>query len=231
MANIRARVSSEEDIKVKKRTKTLPVIEVDEIEAESERIERETACGIDPARPGPRLFSRFGPQEKIRLVMRRQKDRSPKAQRGTAAVRATFNALKKRTVLSEDELQELTFASTLPAKLRETLVSFVIVAGKEHSGPMEEGEEAFWISKFRHPGPWPSFFGRDYWPSTNAVSIQAGISKATARRGLRELILLGVLVPKYPANSYVLGFGLRHTATYVLNLGALSHKEPTARIA
>ena len=60
-------------VKMKKKKQEIPVIEVDEIEADSERIERETARGIDPTRPGPKLFSRFGPQQKIRLVMRREK--------------------------------------------------------------------------------------------------------------------------------------------------------------
>jgi hypothetical protein len=48
----------------KKKKRRLPVVEVDEIESDSERIERETACGLDPRRPGSGLFSRFGPQQK-----------------------------------------------------------------------------------------------------------------------------------------------------------------------
>jgi hypothetical protein len=221
---------------MKKPNKGVPVIEVDEIESESERIERETALGIDPNRPGPPLFSRFRPQQKICLVMTRQKEQTPEGgdleessesaplKREYPMKAATFNALKKRAVLSENELRDLARASTLPGKLREMLVSFVVVAGLEDSYT-ELSDEDFWRSKFRRPGPWPSFRGKEYWPSTNAVSIQEGISKATARRGIRDLVELGVLIPKYPANSYVPGFGLRYTATYVLNLKALSHRK------
>jgi len=57
---------------MKKKREKPPVTEVDEIESNSERIEREPACGIHPERPGPRPLARFFPQQKVRLVMRRQ---------------------------------------------------------------------------------------------------------------------------------------------------------------
>jgi hypothetical protein len=63
---------------VKKKAKKVPVIEVDEIEAESGRIDRETANGIDPKHPGPRLFCSFFPAQEIRLVMRRQEGKKNK---------------------------------------------------------------------------------------------------------------------------------------------------------
>ena len=121
--------------------------------------------------------------------------------------KATFNKLKKRRGLSEDERRQLIDASNLTLNARNVLASFVTVAGKE-------GLE-----------PWFSRFGMDYWPSIDAVSFEARVCQRTARTHLHELVALGILVPKYRANSNVPGFGNRRPVTYSLNLRALRPRE------
>jgi hypothetical protein len=137
--------------------------------------------------------------------------------------KSIFNEWKKQqpTDLSRNQLEDLIWSSTLNVSERNTLAAFVTVAAKEASGPTEQDHEEFWLSIFGSR-PWVSFFGLDYWPSTKAVSIEAGISHRTAVRRIHALVDHGVLIPKHPANSYVPGFGFRNRATYIVNLRALS---------
>lgn len=64
--------------------------------------------------------------------------------------------------------------------------------------------------------------GPDFWASTFAISVEAGgkegrHSYRTVQRHIDQLERLRVLKKKHEANSYVDGFGMRRTATYVLH--------------
>jgi hypothetical protein len=62
--------------------------------------------------------------------------------------KATLNKLKRRRGLSEDERRQLIDASNLMLNERNVLASFVTVAGKQHSWPLEQESEPFWRSTF-----------------------------------------------------------------------------------
>ena len=140
-----------------------------------------------------------------------------------AMVRKTFNDLRRRTHLSEDQRLQLIQASNLSPSLRNTLASFVNVAGKQLSSPTDQGDEDEWI-RVLGPSPWPSWWGFDYWPSVEAVSIEAGISCRTVFHHINKLLDMGILVHIHDGNSWaslpVTSF--RHSATYRFNPRVLS---------